>query len=172
MPVPRRNHGEPPTDVQKPPETPRAISHDLVYFTARPRFTLEKTRRWLSRNGYPDAPVLTSLAITDAIAETRYKRREIRKLRSVFPNLLIGIGNTRIDSEGYGSNGMLSLMLDPEGDGDFGAHSIRFHDWGQIAGFFEVNREILSDPARVEAAIRGEEMLLVPALRYVGTEDP
>jgi hypothetical protein len=144
---------------------------DLVYFTARPRFTLEKTRQWLEAHGYPRAPVLTSLALTDAILEARYKAREIRRLREVFPNLLIGIGNTAIDSEGYGANGMLALILNRDRETHYGAHAIEFDSWDQIRRFFDVNREVLASPERVRAAARGDEMVLVPTLPWAGAAE-
>jgi hypothetical protein len=147
-----------------------AKSFGLIYFTARPRFTLEKTQQWLDAHGYPDAPVLTSLTLKDAIFEAEYKRREIRILREAFPNLLIGFGNTSIDSEGYGSNGMLSLILNPTGETQHGRHSIEFVNWDQIRTFFEVNSELLQDPAKLEAAARGGAMLLVPTLPWADSE--
>jgi hypothetical protein len=147
-----------------------AQHYDLVYFTARPRFTLEKTRNWLDSHGYPTAPVLTSLTASDAIAEARYKRREIRKLREVFPNLLIGIGNSKIDSQGYGANGMLSLIVNRPGHTLYDSHVIEFHDWSQLSKFLEVNRGVLQMPVTAAAAARGEVLLLVPTLPWVATD--
>ena len=154
------------------PETLHEIARDyeIMYLTARPRFTLEKTRRWLEDHGYPRAPVITSLTVGDALAQTRYKTRVIRSLRRHYENLLIGIGNTSIDSESYGANGMLALLVRPEGDITFGRHAIEFHGWEQIRDFFRANRELLRDPERVQAAVRGEEMMLIPTLRWYGPE--
>jgi hypothetical protein len=142
--------------------------YDLVYFTARPRFTLEKTRHWLDTHGYPTAPVLTSLTASDAIAETRYKRHAIRKLREVFPNLLIGIGNSKIDSQGYGANGMLSLIVNRPGHTLYDSHVVEFHDWSQLRTFMQVNHGVLQMPETAAAAARGEVLLLVPTLPWVG----
>jgi hypothetical protein len=156
------------------PETLHEIARDyeIMYLTARPRFTLEKTRRWLESHGYPRAPVITSLTVGDALAHTRYKTRAIRSLRRHYENLLIGIGNTSIDSESYGANGMLTLLVRPGGDFTFGRHAIEFHDWEQIRNFFHANRELLRDPERLRAAVRGEEMMLIPTMRWPGSEQP
>jgi hypothetical protein len=147
-----------------------ASDYELMYLTARPRFTLEKTRRWLEDHAYPRAPVITSLTVGDALAQTGYKIRVIRSLRRHYENLLIGVGNTSIDSESYGANGMLALLVRPEGDITFGPHAIEFHGWEQIRDFFRANRELLRDPERVQAAVRGEEMMLIPTMRWSGPE--
>jgi hypothetical protein len=148
-----------------------ARHYDLIYFTARPRFTLQKTRDWLATHGYPTAPVLTSLTASDAIAETRYKRREIRKLREIFPNLLIGIGNSKIDSQGYGANGMLALIVNRPDQTRYDSHVVEFHDWRQLGSFLDVNRDVLQDPVRAQAAVRGEAMLLVPVLPWISSSE-
>jgi hypothetical protein len=143
-----------------------AENFGLIYFTARPRFTLAKTQRWLEAHGYPDGPVLTSLTLKDAIFEAAYKRREIRKLRETLPNLLIGFGNSFIDSEGYGANDMLSLILNPTGKAHHGRHSIEFESWEQIRIFFEVNQALLQDPEWLRLAAQGGAMILVPTLPW------
>ena len=143
-----------------------ARHYGLVYFTARPKFTLEKTQRWLEAHGYPEGPVFTSLSVGDLIAQAGYKRRELGKLREVFPNLLIGIGNSHADSEGYGASGMLALIVNRKGDKKYGRHEIEFNDWAQIGRFFETNRTLLRDPERLRAASQGEEMVVVPTLEF------
>lgn len=154
------------------PETLHELARDyeIMYLTARPRFTLEKTRRWLEEHGYPRAPVITSLTVGDALAHTGHKTRAIRSLRRHYENLLIGIGNTSVDSESYGANGMLALLVRPKGSITFGRHAIEFHDWEQIRNFFRANRELLRDPARARAAVRGEQMMLIPTMRWSGPE--
>lgn len=82
------------------------------------------------------------------------------------PNLLIGIGNSHADSVGYGANGMLALIVNRKGDTLYGRHEIEFEDWKQVGHFFAANRELLSDPERLRAAARGEEMVVVPTLRF------
>jgi hypothetical protein len=143
-----------------------AKRHGVVYFTARPKFTLEKTQRWLEAHGYPEGPVLTSLTVGDLIAQARYKRRELGKLREIFPNLLIGIGNSHADSEGYGANGILALIVNRKRDPKYGRHEIEFEGWEEIGRFFEANRELLQDADRLRAAARGEGMLVVPTLQF------
>jgi hypothetical protein len=145
-----------------------ARSHGIVYFTARPKFTLEKTQRWLRTHGYPEAPVFTSLDVGDLVAQARYKRRELATLREFFPNLLIGIGNSHADSEGYGANGILALIVNREGDTRYGRHEIEFEHWRQLSRFFQANRDLLNDADRLRAAARGEEMVVVPTLRFPG----
>lgn len=140
--------------------------HGILYFTARPKFTVDKTERWLQAHGFPDGPVMTSLDVGDLILQGRYKRRELARLREVFPNLLIGIGNSQADSAGYGANGMLSLIVNRNDGTHYARHEIDFENWRQVGTFFEVNRDLLGDPEQLRAATRGEGMVVVPTLRF------
>ncbi len=135
----------------------------MLYVTARPRFTLPKTRQWLVQHGYPPEPVVTSLAPRDALGQTTYKTRTLRSLRKHYRNLLIGIGNTDIDAESYTTHDMLVILVQPKApvgrDGDV----LRFQSWKQIRTFFAENRSVLRDPDKLRAAIRGEVELRLPA---------
>jgi hypothetical protein len=136
----------------------------ILYLTARPRFTLEKTRRWLREHGYPDGPVITSLTVGDALAQTGYKTRTLGSLRKHYGNLLIGIGNTEIDAQGYGAHGMLTLLVQPKQESGHDGGVVRFQGWDQIGAFFRENRDVLRKPQTVRAAIDGDRKLAVPAV--------
>jgi len=148
------------------PEVLREIARDyqIMYVTARPRFTLEKTKHWLSEHGYPEEPVLTSLTVGDALGQTEYKTRMLKSLRKHYRNLLIGIGNTDIDLESYAAHDMLTLLVQPKAEVGYDGRVVRFQSWDQIGAFFRDNRAVLQDPRRLRAAVRGEEELVIPAL--------
>jgi hypothetical protein len=151
------------------PDSPEVLTEldrdfQVLYLTARPRFTLEKTRRWLEEHGYPREPVVTSLAPRDALGQTRYKTRTLDSLRKHYNHLLIGIGNTDIDADSYAIHGMLVLLVQPERPVGHDGDVFRFQNWRQIGAFFRENHGVLSDPARLEAAIEAPEQLRIPAL--------
>jgi hypothetical protein len=150
------------------PDSPQVLTEidpdfQLLYVTARPRFTLDKTRRWLEQHGYPREPVVTSLAPRDALGQTRYKTRTLNSLRKHYAHLLIGIGNTDIDADSYAIHGMLVLLVQPDRKPGRDEDVFRFQSWRQIGAFFRENRAMLSDPARLEAAIARPEQLRIPA---------
>jgi hypothetical protein len=149
------------------PEVLREIANDyqIMYLTARPRFTLEKTRHWLSEHGYPEAPVLTSLSVGDVLSQTGYKTRMLRSLRRHYRNLLIGIGNTDIDLESYAAHDMLTLLVQPEAEVGHDGRVLRFQNWDQIGAFFDENRAVLADPRRLRGAMHGKEELVVRVTR-------
>jgi hypothetical protein len=152
------------TPIEGSPETLTEIDRDfhIAYLTARPRFTLEKTRRWLDVHGYPRAPVITSLTVGDAFGQTEYKTRTLNSVRKHYTNLLIGIGNTDIDAASYGVHDMLVLLVQPDEEPNRVENVFRFQTWQQIRDFFRDNRELLRDPKRVQAAAHGEETLKLP----------
>jgi hypothetical protein len=136
--------------------------YQLLYITARPRFTLNKTRRWLDEQAYPRQPVVTSLAPRDALGQTTYKTRTLSSLQKHYTNLLIGIGNTDIDADSYSHHGMLVLLVQPDREAGRDGNIFRFQDWKQIRAFFLENDGVLRHPQRLRAAIRGEVELRLP----------
>jgi hypothetical protein len=154
------------TAIEGSLETLAEIDRDfhVVYLTARPRFTLEKTRHWLDLHGYPRAPVITSLTVRDALGQTSYKTMTLNSIRKHYTNLLIGIGNTDIDAVSYAAHGMLVLLVQPDEDPIHVDSIVRFQSWQQISDFFRDNRELLLDPERVQAAARGEATLKLPQM--------
>jgi len=134
----------------------------ILYVTARPRFTLPKTTRWLTEHGYPREPVVTSLTVRDALRQTGYKTRTLDSLRKHYQNLLIGIGNTAIDADSYSAHGMLALLVQPDREPGREGNVFHFQNWEQVAAFFRHNAEVLRDPARLRAALAGGEPLLLP----------
>ena len=66
----------------------------------------------MARQQFPLGPVLTAHRVKDMIAQANYKRNTLIELRERWPNLVIGIGNSIIDSEAYGACGMLALIID------------------------------------------------------------
>lgn len=138
--------------------------HQILYITARPRFSLEKTRAWLDEHGYPPEPVITSLTIGDALSQSEYKTRTIKSLRKHYKNIVVGIGNTDIDAKSYGAHGMLAILVQPDQEVGREGHVIHFQTWEQISEFFRENRELLMDPERVKIAAKGGETLVIPGM--------
>jgi len=153
------------TPIAGSPELLQALvrTHHVAYVTARPRFTLPKTRKWLEEHGYPAQPIITSLTLGDALKQTAYKTRTLKSLRKHLDNMRIGIGNTDIDADSYGDHQMLAILHQPEATPAQEGHVVRLQSWAQIGEFFAANAAVLSDPDRVSAAARGEEELILPS---------
>lgn len=139
---------------------------NIIYITGRPRFLLNKSRRWLAANGFPPAPVVTAPTLREAIRVQKFKGGQIADLQCLSSNLLIGIGNATTDSEAYASNGLLTLIIDDSDSKRFRAHAIVVRNWRMIAEFFDGNREVLETPASLNAIIMNEGMLRRPVLKY------
>ncbi len=139
----------------------------LFYLTARPRFVLDKTRRWLDRHGFPPAPVVTAHRVRDMIAQASYKRRTLVGLRERWPNVLIGIGNTDLDAEVYGASGMLTLIIDDSDEMRYRPHALVFSAWDAVGDFFTVNRGILAAADELKDAMANGRMVLKPIIPWV-----
>ncbi len=153
-------------------KTLRKLSADyhIVYVTARPRFLLDKTRRWLSDEKFPRGPVVTARGLRQWMRPRQHKTRALEDLRDDWPNLLIGIGNNANDAAAYGANKMLALIIPPDRKdiGDIGRHAIILRDWDAVADVFEANREVFGDRKQLERAVKGKRLLSLPVWRWDG----
>jgi hypothetical protein len=142
---------------------------NVLYVSARPRFLLEKTRRWLTRHGFPAGPVITTPSLAEAIRVQKFKGGTIAKLQALSDGLLIGIGNARTDSEAYAANGLLTVIIDDADSSRFRSHAVVVRNWAMVEKFFEANKDVLEAPARLRQAIAGEELLLRPVIKWQPT---
>ncbi|HVP13256.1 MAG TPA: hypothetical protein VMV94_18935 [Phycisphaerae bacterium] len=137
-----------------------AEDYHILYFTARPRILLTKTRTWLHEHGFPPAPLMMAPGLKQMMQPTEYKRRALAALRKEWPNLLIGIGNKKGDAEAYSASGMLSLIVRETLEKDVGIYAIHVRDWKALGKFLAANRAALTDPKQLNEVIKGEGMLL------------
>jgi phosphatidate phosphatase APP1 len=138
----------------------------LLYLTGRPGFLMDKTKSWLARNHFPDAPMLTAPTLRQAVAVEQFKGMKIHELERLTKNILIGIGNANTDSEAYAEHGLLPLIIDDHDDNRFRAHAIVLRNWAMVREFFMANRETFEKPDQLRAAIAGERMILRPLIRW------
>lgn len=150
-----------------------AREYDIVFLTGRPAALHSKTRRWLQRHGFPDAPLITTPNLADVLLVRRFKAAAIAELQRTIPTLAIGIGNAPTDAAAYGERSLLTVMVDVHGEPGadaerhrFAPHAVVVRDWRMLADFFESNAAALRDPERVRAVVQGERMLLRPVLAY------
>lgn len=150
-------------------ETLSVLANDyhIVYFTARPRFLLEKTRGWLAKHGYPHGPVVAAGGLRDSLRQGSFKREMLVGLRQSWPNLLIGIGDKHRDAVAYRANGMLPVVLTTKNI----ARKRRtwqvtvLSTWEDVSLLFAANPRILSAPSTLADAIdshRAHSMLAIP----------
>lgn len=146
-----------------------ADTFHIVYVTARPRFTHDKTVHWLRLHGYPKGPLYTSPTLSELIDQGRYKTRFLARVRHNWPHLLIGIGDTSSDRKAYRRNDMLAIILKDDDDDDdddeddkkgspiiVKQHVIRVTDWYAINLFFHKNHELLAHPGSLRTLLAGD----------------
>jgi len=94
-----------------------AQRYDLLYLTARVRWTSPQTRRWLRTKGFPAAPLFVrDLKRSRALRSGTYKTQLLRQLRRRFPNILVGVGDEDSDVEAYTNNGMVAILIEEKED--------------------------------------------------------
>lgn len=141
--------------------TALAAEYRIVYVSGRPRFVLEKSRRWLERHGFPPGPVFHARSFRSSMASKRFKLRELAALREIWPSLRIGIGDREADMTAIQRNGMLAVIVGDAAD-EIRPPAILAADWTLVAEFFRINRDVLVAPARLQAAVKGGEVVLQP----------
>lgn len=127
---------------------------DLLYISARPDFLQEKTRAWLQHHGFPPAPYMGADKFAACLDQAGYKRRMLAELRSRWPNVLVGIGDKKVDDAAYGDNGMLALIVNGAPLGTFTQRCLMMTDWAALQGFFRAHEERLTNPRQLAGLIR------------------
>lgn len=136
--------------------------YEILYVSARPRFLNQKTREWLAEHGFPRCAVANATKFEACLHQRRYKHNMLIKLRERFPNLLVGIGDKKVDDEAYGANKMLSIIIDKPVFTKYGEHCVVMKDWSQVARFFEDQQARLANARELAAIIESSRMNLRP----------
>jgi hypothetical protein len=88
-----------------------AKDHTVVYLTHRPDFLAPSSKRWLTENGFPAGPVLTSTMGTLISGSGPYKTGRLAAMKKTFPNVLVGIGDKMSDAKVYADNGVRPILI-------------------------------------------------------------
>jgi hypothetical protein len=138
-------------------------NYQILYLTARPRAMLNRTRDWLDHYGFPPGPVIVSDHFHSVLHQLEWKRDTLKDLHVRYPNLLVSIGNRKIDIESAIPNHVLPLIVQSvENDTHDGPTNVVLQDWQAIGEFFRANREALIDPRRLDASLLAGTKLLQP----------
>ncbi len=88
-----------------------AGKYGIIYLTHRPDFLGNKSKNWLTDNGFVRAPLLVS-SFKQSIGDSgKYKSARLAELRKDFPNIRIGIGDKISDVEAYLANDMTGYLI-------------------------------------------------------------
>ncbi len=82
----------------------------IVFLTHRPDLLASKSKSWLRKKGFIEAPLLVS-SLKDLADSGKFKAERIKALRKDFPNTSIGIGDKFSDAEAYIDNGMTAYLI-------------------------------------------------------------
>lgn len=98
------------------PDSPRVMQrltekHSVIYLTHRPDYFGPKSKAWLGKHNYPSGPVLLSDIGGFFSGSAAFKTKVIRRLRSRFKNIRIGIGDKVSDAKSYHENGIRAFLI-------------------------------------------------------------
>lgn len=144
--------------------TTLAERFEILYLTARPRGTLEATRKWLQENGFPQGPVFTAPDVSAGLRATSFKQNMIAGLQKDWPNILIGIGDRASDAQAYGNCGMLTILVRPAAGESGDGHAILMPSWYSLSRFFDANQKDLADDVALRDVLAGRKMLSLPLI--------
>jgi hypothetical protein len=88
-----------------------ARDNTIVYLTHRPDFLATTSKRWLTENGFPPGPVLTSTMGTLLSGSGAYKAARLAAVKRIFPNVLVGIGDKMSDVKVYADTGARPILI-------------------------------------------------------------
>lgn len=133
-----------------------AEKYQILYFSARPRFMVERTRKWLDKHGFPAGPIMFAADLNGPFNQGPTKIRMLAEFRKAWPNTLIVIGDRYVDVECSVANDMLPVIVNPTKP-IFRERAIVVPDWESLVAFFNSRDQILSDPQVLADALeRGD----------------
>lgn len=146
------------------PEVMRALARDyhILYFSARPQFLTQKTQQWLRDNRFPPGPVVHASSFEACLKQEQYKREMLTRLRRQLPNILVGIGDKRLDDNVFRDNGMLSLIVDSRPSRGYSEQSVIHEDWQGLGQFFRTHQELLCSPRQLSSVCAKHHRQLRP----------
>lgn len=146
------------------PETLQSLSeqYNLLFLTGRPVFLYAKTHEWLGDHGFPMAPVILAPNMRDAAKVEPFKKKTIARIKRLYPNALIGIGNAETDSQAYTAEHMLAIMIDDGKRRRFRSEAIALRTWRRVRQFFDANKDVLSDPSKLQKIVSDGGLLMYP----------
>lgn len=118
-----------------------AVTHQVLYLTARDDTFDGKTRAFLARHRFPDGPVLyndlglgtkAERAMLNNANHGRYKLEVLRALKARGLNLTRGIGNTETDAFAYEGAGLASDILTTQASATGTGASFRFATYADL----------------------------------------
>lgn len=83
----------------------------ILYLTARDHVFTRKTREWLRRNAFPEAPIYLRRVRFWTQRPKTHKLARLAELRERFTNLAWGVGDLRGDAEAYAAHGIRPILL-------------------------------------------------------------
>jgi len=151
----RRNKRIPPLKDAVDVTNALARSYDLIIVTGRKSYLRRKTKRWLAEKGFPRTPVYFSSFFKSPLSHQRFKTELIRRLRTTWTNIAIGIGDTDSDAMAYLENGLTAIILRQKGRCPPPARGTLRPGVIMVSSWREIRRILLSDPCGGEP-LRGE----------------
>ena len=143
-----------------------ANDYQILYYSARPRTMIDRTRKWLVRNGFPPGPILFAANIGAAFDQGPAKGRLLSELHHKWPNVRIGIGDKSADVQCCAANGMLPIIVNPWLP-SYKESAVVVRDWSGLLEFFERHADTLKDmralAQRIELGTPFDESLLTAA---------
>lgn len=130
-----------------------AKDYNIIYLTDRPIYLRQVSYKWMSEHGFPPGPLITTPDLHTSQEVVKFKQKIIGKLKTLYPDTLIGFGNAETDAEAYAASGMLSIMIDDGKNRQFGADVLYLRTWKRVGEFFSENGEVLRKPGRLRAAM-------------------
>ncbi|MDD5687292.1 MAG: HAD family acid phosphatase [Elusimicrobia bacterium] len=102
--------------LKNAPEVLQKLSrkYDIVFVTKREEVFLWKTEEWLKMYKFPDAPVFFWDLGDYPLSSVKYKTERIKKLKQIWKNISIGIGDRDTDIESYLANDMKVIKIGKE----------------------------------------------------------
>ena len=106
---------------------------EIVYLSARDHIYAKKTRAWLRRNSFPEAPLYVRAGTRFWSCRSKgHKIARLRELRERWPNIRAGIGDLPSDAEAYAAHGIPPIVISPARPSRLPDGAVWARTWAEI----------------------------------------
>ncbi|HEX7899778.1 MAG TPA: hypothetical protein VF950_18560 [Planctomycetota bacterium] len=105
----------------------------IVYLSARDHIYANKTRAWLRRNAFPEAPLFVRAGTRFWSCRSKgHKVARLGELRALWPNIRAGIGDLPSDAEAYAAHGIPPIVISPRQPAALPEGAVWVRSWTEI----------------------------------------
>jgi phosphatidate phosphatase APP1 len=108
--------------------------YTVIYVSHRDDRFIDKTRKWLRYNGFPEGPAFFADIGHTSLSAEEFKTGLIATLKARWPNIVFGVGDRQTDGAAYAANGIRAYVITEAPDDNASDAIFHVRGWTEVEG--------------------------------------